>query len=105
MRRRKALEKGDTPVKETMSNKGTTACSKSREKHDVFTHYPKHPDCKVCNMTKITWARCKVKPRKNAVGIVFVTQFGDAITAGHTILNVENESRPRRKRRKPCWNS
>ena len=27
----------------------------------MFTHYPKHPDCKVCKMTKITWARCKVK--------------------------------------------
>ena len=62
------------PVKETMTKKGIIG-AKSREKHNVFTHYPKHLDCEVCNMTKIIWARCKVKPGKNAGGIVFVTQF------------------------------
>ena len=101
-RRRKAPEKGDTPAKENHEWERNHHFPKSREEHNVLTYFTKHPDCEVCKMTKITWAR---KPGKNAGGIVFVTQFGDAITAGHTILNVENESRPRRKWRKPCWNS
>ena len=53
-------------------------------KHNVFTHYPKDPNCPVCNQCKIQHQPCRVsktkpeseeKPKK----------FGDRLTADHTI--------------------
>ena len=61
MRRRKALEKGDTPVKETMSKRGIIAFPSQQRSITCSPNFTKHPDCEVCKMTKITWARCKVK--------------------------------------------
>ena len=63
----------------------------------MFTHYPKDPECGVCRKTKTTRARFQIKPKKCVDGIASSTQFGDLITADHTILNAEKESRCRYK--------
>ena len=55
-------------------------------------------------MTKIAGIRCEEQPGKTQAGLYLLLNFIDVITAGHTILNVENELRPRRKPSKPCWN-
>ena len=56
-RRRKALEKGDAPVKETMSKKGIIAFPSEESSIKCSPTFRSI----VCKMTKITWARCKVK--------------------------------------------
>ena len=59
--------------------------------HSVYTHFPpKDPTCDICLKTKITRASCRrcagtVGPQ---AGI-----FGELITADHTILSEESESR------------
>ena len=59
----------------------------------MFTHYPKDPKWEVCEQTKSTRARCRIKPKKRVDGIDFSTKFEDLITADHKNLNVEDESR------------
>ena len=42
---------GETLAKETKSKKGITG-SQPRGNHNVFTQYPKHPNCEVCKKTE-----------------------------------------------------
>ena len=41
----------DTLGKDTESKKGVVG-SRPRGNHNVFTHFPKDPNCEVCKMTK-----------------------------------------------------
>ena len=82
----------DAPAKDTKSTEGIIG-SQPRGNHNVFTHYPKDPNCEVCHKTKTTRARCGIKPKKRVYGTAPPTKFGDLITADHKNLNVENESR------------
>ena len=82
----------DAPAKDTKSTEGIIG-SQPRGNRNVFTHYPKDPNCEVCHKTKTTRARCGIKPKKRVYGTAPPTKFGDLITADHKILNVENESR------------
>ena len=60
------------------------------DKHSVFTHFPKDPNCDICLKTKITTASCR--RRANAV-VPRAEHFGDLITADHHILIEGSESR------------
>ena len=53
---------------------------------DEFTHCPKDPDGET------------FKPYKRMSDTARSTNFGDLIPAGHTLLNVRNESKWRQKR-------
>ena len=92
---------GDTLEKDTKGKKGIIG-AQSRGNHNVFTHYPKDPNCEVCKKTKATRARFWIKPKKRVYGIAPSTQFGDLITAGHKIQNVENGLRCGHKRCNPA---
>ena len=59
-------------------------------KHNVFTHFPKDPNCEKSLKTKITRASC----RKRAHAIMpRAENFGDLNTADHKVPNEESESR------------
>ena len=73
----------ETLAKDTKSKKGIID-SQPRGNHNVFTHYPKDPNCEVYKKTT-TRARCRIKPKKRVDGI--------APSVDHKFLNVENESR------------
>ena len=62
-----------------------------RENHNLFTQFPKNPNCEVCNRTEKTRASCSRKANMPAYGVLLSTKSGHLITAGHTMLTVENE--------------
>ena len=59
-------------------------------KHSVFTHFPKDPGCDICLKTKMTRASCR---RRAGTLVPRAERFGDWITADHTVLSEESESR------------
>ena len=68
----------------------TPARSADLNKHSVYTHFPKHRNCEICQSTKITRAPC----RRRIGGVVLRAEnFGDLITADHKVLSEGCESR------------
>ena len=61
--------------------------------HNVFTHFPKDPNCPICQGSKAQRARCSSKAQPAPDGLPEPKIFGDAITADHKILNEDDESR------------
>ena len=61
--------------------------------HNVFTHFPKCPDCPICNQSKIARAHCRRKRRCNGDDLPRPKRFGDSITADHMILNEDDALR------------
>ena len=59
-------------------------------KHSVCTHFPKDRNCEICIRTKITRAPCR---RRNGEAVPRAESFGDLITADHTVLSDNCESR------------
>ena len=59
-------------------------------KHSVQTHFPKDRNCEICQRTKITRAPCR---RRNGGAVPRAENFGDLITADHTVLSDNCESR------------
>ena len=70
----------DTLAKETKSKRGILS-SQPRGNHNMFTHFPKDPDCEICMKTNTTRARCRIKPQKRGDGIAPSSKFRDMITA------------------------
>ena len=89
---------GNTLAKDTKSKKGIIG---SQPRGNVFTHFPKDPNCEVCKKTRTTRAGCRLNPMRRVDGGAFSTIFGDVITADNKIQNVENESRCGHKRNAP----
>ena len=54
------------------------------------THFPKDPNCEICQRTKITRAPCR---RHNGGAVPRAENFGDLITADHKDLSESCESR------------
>ena len=77
-------------LSEEVRSKNQKIGSQVKRNHNVFTHYSKDNQREVCKMTTIARARCKRRAVCRVDGIVASTNFGDLITADHTILNVEN---------------
>ena len=59
-------------------------------KHSVYTHFPKDPSCEICQRTKIIRAPCR---RRNGGAVARAENFGDLITADHTVLSESCQSR------------
>ena len=59
-------------------------------KHSVSTHFPKDRKCDICLKTKITRASCR---RRVGTVLPRAENFVDQMTADHTILSEESESR------------
>ena len=60
----------------------TTKRREDLGKHNVYTHFPKDRNCEICKRTKITRAPCR---RRNGEAVPRAVNFGDLITADHTI--------------------
>ena len=56
----------------------------------VFSHFPKDRNCEICQKTKITRAPYR---RRNGGAVPRAENFGDLITADHTVLSESCESR------------
>ena len=61
--------------------------------HNIFTHFPKDPNCEVCQSCKSQRAHCKSSSAPGADKLPIPVNFADAITADHAILNEDDKSR------------
>ena len=59
--------------------------------HNIFTHFPKDPACRICQLSKVQRAHCKVKVEHKGDDLLIPQKFGDAITCDHKILNEDQE--------------
>ena len=61
--------------------------------HNIYTHFPKDPDCPICRGCKTQRAQCRVKVNGKPDELPEPRKFADAITADHAILNEDDKSR------------
>ena len=74
-----------TSSKPTLNNSG--------RKHNVITHFSKHPNCEVCRRTKVTRAPCRRNLDDLEDRLKIAERLGEMITADHNVLHEEQESR------------
>ena len=68
----------------------TTKRREDLGKHNVYTHFPKDRNCKICQRTKIRRVPCR---RRIGGAVPRAVNFGDLITADHKVLSDNCESR------------
>ncbi|MDP7647377.1 MAG: DNA (cytosine-5-)-methyltransferase, partial [Candidatus Woesearchaeota archaeon] len=73
------------------SKKKSRTCSTCE--HNPFTHFPRDPNCWICNQCKVHRAYLKPKSGPAPDGLPEPKEFGDAITSDHKIINEDDESR------------
>ena len=63
--------------------------------HNPFTHFPKDPNCEICNNCKAQRSQCraKVKVEGEPDKMAEPTEWLGSITADHEVLNKDHESR------------
>ncbi len=61
--------------------------------HNPWTHFPKDPDCPICNEVKRTRAHCRSKVCARPDGLPKPLKFADSLTADHKIINEADASR------------
>ena len=79
--------------KKRKKNKKPVSAIVEKPVHTIFTHFPKDPDCVVCNSCKCTRSRCMRKSKVKFSHGPKPVEFADAVTADHTIINEEDQSR------------
>jgi len=62
-------------------------------KHNIFTHFPKDPNCPICRETKVNRVYCRSQPSERPDSLPEPKDFADAVTCDHKILNEEDKSR------------
>ena len=62
-------------------------------KHNPFTHFPKDPNCPICNQGKSTRSQCRSKKHGKPDQLPEPKNFADSIMADHKILNDDDASR------------
>ena len=65
----------------------------SEGEHNIFTHFPIDPNCKICKECKAVRAQCRSSPEKTADALPTPTKFAQALTLDHKTLNEEIASR------------
>ena len=61
--------------------------------HNIYTHFPKDPNCEICRMCKTDRAPCRSKGDKQPHDLPTPKKWGDALTGDHAILNDADASR------------
>ena len=61
--------------------------------HNLWTHFPKDPNCEICKSCKATRAQCRQKTHGKPDDLPIPKKFADSITADHQILNEDDASR------------
>ena len=67
--------------------------SKTSSKHNIFTHFPKDPNCEICRRNKPQRASCSSKATRPCDALPTPVIFGDATTLDHKILNDDDVAR------------
>ena len=65
--------------------------SKPTGRHNVFTPFPRDPNCEVCKLTKTTRAPCRNRPDARWDRVHHPQPFEDLLPADHKVLTEENE--------------
>ena len=65
----------------------------SSSKHNCLTHFPKDPDCPICNAGRPQRPPKRAAPMPHADDLPPPQAFGDSITGDHKILNKDDTSR------------
>ena len=77
-KKRKSIEE------EKRSEVVCTPCDGSLEAHNKLTHHPKHPDCPICNGSKVQRAQCRKRSSKKSsklrTPMPQATQFAHSVT-------------------------
>ena len=61
--------------------------------HNLWTHFPKDPNCPICARCKKNRAQCRQKVHAAPDDLPVPKKFADAITCDHKVLNQEDASR------------
>ncbi len=61
--------------------------------HNLWTHFPKDPNCEICRSCKATRVHCRQKTHGNPDDLPIPKNFADSLTADHKFLNEDDESR------------
>ena len=61
--------------------------------HNTFTHFPKDPNCDICNGVKRNRAQCRQKVHGKPDQLPAPTAWSHSLSADHVILNEQDESR------------
>ena len=77
--------------RQAYKNKKVKKNSVKTSEHNIFTHTPKHPACRICQLSKVQKAHCRVKTEHKGDDLPIPQKFGDAITCDHKILNEDQE--------------
>ena len=62
---------------------------KIKQKHNIYSHIPKDPNCEFCLRTKMTRVPCT---RRAGEALHWAAKFGDLTTADHRVLIEEGDS-------------
>ena len=62
-----------------------------QRKHNPFTHFPKDPNCPICNESKSTRAQNRTKTYAKPDQLPKPLKFGDSLSAEHKILSDDDE--------------
>ena len=65
----------------------------AQAKHNEFTHFPKSPDCPICQGCTTQREQCRVKVSGKPDDLHKPEKFVDAITMDHAIVNEVDASR------------
>ena len=64
--------------------------SKPKNTHNTLTHFPKDPNCDICNSCKSTRQHCTKGPHGEPDALPEPNKFADAITGDHKVLNEDD---------------
>ena len=94
--RRKNKKKRKSLEEQHRSDVLCKPCDGSLESHNKLTHHPKHPDCPICNGSKVQRAQCRKRTSKKSsakrVPMPKATKFAHSVTLDHIVLRKEEDS-------------
>ena len=92
-------EKGAAPEAKSLPKRKARPRRQSKRitapssKHNIFTHFPKDPDCDICQRCKPQRDHCRSKVSERMDGLPIPTKFCEQCRGDHKILNDDNKSR------------
>lgn len=84
---------GDSKPRKTKQKNKKVSCQSCE--HNIWTHFPKDPNCEVCREATTDRAHCRTKTHGPPDDLPEPVHFWDAVTADHAILNEDDKLRKR----------
>jgi len=82
-----------SPSPRSPRGRGHNKLSSPYAEHNIYTHFPKDPNCEVCKLCKTDRAHCRTKVKGAPDDVPEPKAFADAITADHKIINADDASK------------